>query len=179
MSFPGNSNGQKLRRFLAVILLVFSLSSCLISGSGLMEFSARATTVNSPAAPIGAAVAATIAGSGGWRFNALKEFVAGTALLELCIVPAGEDPEAYCASVPEGTLPAGVRLVEGSSLSEEFQLRLERGEMHQGVRFTHSVMFTSDIPQELVLLARGLFNSATAWRLAPEEDWAVMAFTAD
>lgn len=179
MSCLCNSTGQKLRRFLAVMLLVFGLSSCLIGGSGFMEFKPRAATVSASTASVSTPVLATVAASGGWLHGALMEYVAGTALLELCIVPSGEDPELYCSSVPLGTLPAGVRLVGDGSLSEEFQLRLERRDIHQGVRFTHSAMFTSDILQELVLLTRGLFNSATVWRLVPEEDWIVLTFTAD
>jgi len=65
-------------------------------------------------------------------------------------------------------MPPGVTLLPNEVLGKDFDLRLDRRNRDTIVTETHTVQFTSIVPQELVLMARYTPSGTDRWALDPE-----------
>lgn len=141
----------------AAILLMTLLSSCVIGGEVRLELVDKLVTTDVAIARTGAPITAATEVRGVWRFGATAAYAVAEGRMELCIVRSDEDPIEYCRSAPSGQVPPGVVLLPGESLGKDISLRLERRNRDGAAVETHTIQFTSNVPQELVLLTR--FNS--------------------
>jgi len=118
----------------AAILLMTLLSSCVIGGEVRLELVDKLVTTDVAIARTGAPITAATEVRGVWRFGATAAYAVTEGRMEL--------------------VPPGVVLLPGESLGKDISLRLERRNRDGAAVETHTIQFTSNVPQELVLLTR-------------------------
>lgn len=141
-------------RIAAAILLLMALSSCVIGGEIQLELIDKLVTTDVAIAPTEAPITATLEIRGVWRFGATAAYAVAEGRMELCIVRPDDDPIEYCRDAPSGQLPPGVMLLPEESLGKDVSLRLDRRNRDGAAVDTHTVQFTSSVPQSLILLTR-------------------------
>ncbi len=161
----------------ATVLLLLTLSSCLFSGDVHLLLDHKVMTDVSTTF-IGAPVTAALEIRGIWRHGALAARAMAKGRLELCVVPTPNDPIDYCREAPAGQLPPGVQLLPGESLGKDVNFLVTRSHRSDIAVDTHTVAFTSDVPQELTLVTR--FRSAEDgnWAFSAPDGYATVTFEA-
>lgn len=176
MTIP--SKAWSVTRAAAGLLLLVALSSCLISGEAKLLVTDKLVTTDATAVSIGAPVTARMEIRGMWRFSALAAYAIAEGRMELCIVPPPDDPIEYCLKAPTGQVPPGVELLPGEALGADAYLRLDRDDMRGAATQSHSVTFTSTVPQELIVMRYGSLDGDT-WTIDVEKRRATVTFGPD
>lgn len=143
-----------LTRIAAAGLLLMALSSCVIGGEIQLDLLDKVVKTDVAIAPTEAPITATLELRGVWRYGATAAYAVAQGRMELCIVRPDVDPIEYCRNAPSGQLPPGVVLLPEESLGKDVSLRLERRNRDGAAVDTHTVQFTSSVPQSLILLTR-------------------------
>lgn len=161
----------------ATALLLLTLSSCLFSGDVHLLLDHKVMTDVSTTS-IGAPVTATLEIRGIWRHGALAARAVAKGRLELCVVPTPNDPIDYCREAPAGQLPPGVQLLPGESLGKDVNFLVTRTRRGQVPVDTHTVVFTSDVPQVLTLVTRFLSVDGDYWTFSAPDGRTTVTFEA-
>lgn len=164
-------------RTAAAILLLMALSSCVIGGEILLELLDKLVTIDVAIAPTEAPMTATLEIRSVWRFGATAAYAVAEGRMELCIVRPDDDPIEYCRDAPPGQLPPGVVLLPEEGLGKGVRLRLDRRNRDGAAVGTHTVQFTSSVPQSLILLTRFITDAEDDyWTFDYEERQATVTF---
>jgi len=163
-------------RIAAAILLLVALSSCVIGGEIQLDLIDKLVTTDVAIAPTEAPITATLEIRGVWRFGATAAYAVAEGRMELCIVRPDDDPIEYCRNAPSGQVPPGVVLLPGESLGKDVSLRLDRRNRDGAAVDTHTVQFTSNVPQVLTLLARFKSVDGDNWTFDFENRQATVTF---
>lgn len=95
----------------------------------------------------------------------------GTILEKTATVTIGVvlqlDDKLSCPALPQTSLPSGVVLENGSSLTKQFDLVVQRG---QTINFSHTLRFTSMSAQKVAVLV-GMWGKASSPRVVGDPDW--------
>lgn len=161
----------------AAALLLIALSSCVIGGEATLHLVDKLVTTDVATTQTSAPVTATLEVRGFWRFAATAAYAVADGRIELCIVPSPNDPIEYCREAPTGHLPPDVTLLPGETLGKDIHMRVERKNRGDIPVETHTVKFTSSVPQDLILVTRFLdVDAAGNWTFDFEGRQATVSF---
>jgi len=138
----------------AILLPLSFLTACIFGGEIQLGLLDKLVTTDVENTSINTPITATLEIRGIWQFGATAAFAVAKGRMELCVVGDAEDPIEYCRGAPSGQLPPGVVLLPGESLGKDVSLRLDRRNRDGIAVDTHTVQFTSNVPQSLILLTR-------------------------
>jgi len=167
-----------ITRLGAAALLLIALSSCVIGGEVTLHLVDKLVTTDVATAPTGAPVTATLEVRGSWRFGATAAYAVADGRIEICIVPSPNDPIDYCREAPAGHLPPDVTLLPGETLGKDIHMRVDRKNRGEMPVDTHTVEFTSSVPQDLILITRFKGAEADNWTFDFEGRQATVTFEA-
>lgn len=166
-----------LTRIAAAILLLMTLSSCVIGGEIQLSLLDKLVKTDIAIAPTEAPITATLEIRGVWRFGATAAYAVAKGRMELCIVRPDDNPIEYCRTAPSGQLPPGVVLLAEDSLGKDISLRLDRRNRYGAAIGTHTLQFTSSVPQSLILLTRFITDAEDDyWTFDFEKRQAIVTF---
>lgn len=169
-------NQLRTMKIVVGVLLLIALSSCLIGGEAKLLVTDKIVTTNTTTASIGVPVIAQMEIRGIWLYSALSAYAIAEGRMELCIVRPPDDPIKYCLEAPTGHVPPGVELLPGETLGADAYLRLDRSNMRGVATYSHSVAFTSTVPQELILMTRYISVDGGSWTIDVERRQANVTF---